>query len=233
MSKLASDLELGPIDLSAYAEGNTGIPYVWTVSADAEGPHLMICALMHGNEVCGAHALARLLENDIRPARGRLTLAFANVAAYDTFDVSNPGASRFLDEDLNRVWSPAVLESDRTSRELARARELRPLIDGVDYLLDLHSMQTASPPLALAGPTKKGLELAVAVGVPAHVVIDAGHAGGTRLRDYGEFADVNSPHAALLVGAASIGGPTAAMSRSAHACVSLPRSMCWTKRPSR
>ena len=39
----------------------------------------------------------------------------------------------------------------------------------------------------------------MAVGVPAHVVIDAGHAGGTRLRDYGEFADVNSPHAALLV----------------------------------
>ncbi len=199
MSKVAADLELGAIDLSAYAAGNTGIPYAWTFAAEAEGPHLMICALIHGNEVCGAHALAHFLDNDMRPARGRLTLAFANVAAYETFDAANPAASRFLDEDLNRVWSADVLDSGRTSRELARARILRPLIDDVDGLLDLHSMQTASPPLALAGLTDKGRDLARNVGAPAHIVVDAGHAGGTRLRDYDDFADPASPRAALLV----------------------------------
>ncbi len=122
MRNSAAGLELGAIDLSAFAAGNGGIPYVWTYSAEALGPHLMICALIHGNEVCGAHAVADLLEDEIRPVRGRLTLAFANIAAYETFDAANPAASRFLDEDLNRVWAADVLDSDRRSRELARAR---------------------------------------------------------------------------------------------------------------
>jgi predicted deacylase len=199
MSAPAAPLDLGPIDLSAYADGNTGIPYAWTFAGEAQGPHLMICAIVHGNEVCGAHALARLLEGGVRPGRGRLSLVFANVAAYETFDAANAGASRFLDEDLNRVWSPAVLDSDRRSRELTRARALWPLIDDVDHLLDIHSMQTPSPPLALAGLTAKGRDLARAVGAPTHVVIDAGHAEGTRLRDYGDFSDPSSPRSALLV----------------------------------
>ena len=199
MRNSAAGLELGAIDLSAFAAGNGGIPHFWTYGAEAPGPHLMICALIHGNEVCGAHAVAHLLEDEIRPVRGRLTLAFANIAAYETFDAANPAASRFLDEDLNRVWAADILDSDRRSRELARARALRPVIDDVDHLLDLHSMQTQCPPLALAGLTAKGRELARNVGAPAHVVVDAGHAGGTRLRDYAFFARPASPRSALLV----------------------------------
>jgi len=199
MSNSAAGPELGAIDLSAFAAGNGGIPYVWTYGSKAPGPHLMICALIHGNEICGAHAVADLLEDEIRPVRGRLTLAFANIAAYETFDAANPAASRFLDEDLNRVWAADVLDSDRRSRELARARALRSVIDDVDHFLGLHSMQTQCPPLALAGLTAKGRELARNVGAPAHVVVDAGHAGGTRLRDYASFADLTNPRSALLI----------------------------------
>ena len=60
-------------------------------------------------------------------------------------------------------------------------------------------MQTESPALALAGLTSKGLDLATTVGAPSHIVVDAGHAEGTRLRDYGAFGDPGDPKSALLV----------------------------------
>src|SRR5277367_5304043 len=41
-------------DLSGYTAGNTGIPYVYTFDSGVAGPHVMINALTHGNEVCGA-----------------------------------------------------------------------------------------------------------------------------------------------------------------------------------
>jgi predicted deacylase len=190
---------LEPIDLSAYAEGNTGVDYVTTFESAAPGPHVMVNALMHGNELCGAHALVALLERGVRPRRGRLTLSFANVEAYLGYDERDPIASRFIDEDLNRVWAPARLESPPRSREVERARALRPVIDQVDYLLDLHSMTLPGPPLMLCGETEKGRSLARAIGFPTHVVADAGHAAGTRLRDYGPFADPKSAKTALLI----------------------------------
>jgi predicted deacylase len=192
-------VELKPVDITAWAAGNTGIPYVTTLESGRPGPHVAVIALTHGNEVCGAHALAFLFEHDIKPERGTLSLAFANVAAYESFDAAKPVASRYLDEDLNRVWSPTVLDGARRTRELARARELRPLIGCADYLLDIHSMQSESPPLMLSGLQIKGRRLATAVGYPEFVVADAGHAAGTRMRDYGAFADEDHPATALLV----------------------------------
>ena len=131
--------------------------------------------------------------------RGRLTLSFANVAAYLRFDPSAPFDSRFVDEDFNRLWEPAVLDGASTSIELTRAREMRPLIDTVDLLLDLHSTSLPNAPMLLCGATSQGLELARAIAYPAQVVIDSGHASGRRMRDYGPFGDPRSPKSSLLV----------------------------------
>jgi hypothetical protein len=92
-----------------------------------------------------------------------------------------------------------VLDGPRRSRELSRARELHPLIESADFLLDIHSMQLASAPLMLCGLQPKGRALAAAVGYPTYVVADAGHAAGPRMRDYGAFADNARPQTALLV----------------------------------
>ena len=186
-------------DLARWERGNAGTPFVWRYAATTPGPHVVVQALTHGNEVCGAIAVDRLLGEGFRPARGTVTFVFANVAAYRAFDHADPFASRCVDEDFNRVWSADVLDGPRQSRDLARARELRPVIDGADALLDLHSMTDPCPPLALAGPRDKGLALARAVGVPEHIVIDAGHAAGKRLRDYAFFDDPADPRAALLI----------------------------------
>jgi predicted deacylase len=186
-------------DIGRWAGGNTGIPYVWRLESERAGPRVTAQALTHGNEVCGAIALDGLLAQGIAPARGTLTVVFANVAAYEAFDAREPYASRCVDEDYNRLWSADVLDGTRRSAELARARELRPIYDATDYLLDLHSMTDPCAPLALAGRQRKGLGLAYGVGVPEHIVIDAGHQAGKRLRDYAFFDDPADPRTALLV----------------------------------
>jgi len=186
-------------DLTSHRDGTTGIPWVHSVAARRDGPHVMVTALVHGNELCGAIVLDEVLRTGLRPSAGRLTLAFVNMDAFQRFDPTRPAASRFVDEDFNRLWSAAVLDGPHASHEATRARALRPIIDTVDLLLDIHSMQYGSPPLILAGPLAKGRALARRVGAPALVVSDVGHAAGTRLRDYGAFADPASPRAALLV----------------------------------
>jgi predicted deacylase len=186
-------------DLSRWAAGNTGTPYVWRFASGTPGPHALVQALTHGNEVCGGIALDELLASGFRPARGTLTAVFANVDAYARWDPVAPFKSRCVDEDFNRVWTDAVLSGPRDSADLARARALRPFYDACEYLLDLHSMTDPCPPLALAGRRAKGVALARGLGVPRDIVVDAGHATGTRLRDYAFFDDPDDPRAALLV----------------------------------
>lgn len=192
-------IELTPPDISAYQSGNTGVPFAFRFESGRAGPHAMICAIMHGNELCGAIALDQLLRAELRPLVGTLSLVFANPDAYHRFDVRQPTASRYIDEDLNRLWSPSALTAPRTSAELTRARALRPLVDEVDVLLDLHSMQLDCQPLLLAGPAPKGRALAAALGSSAVIVADAGHASGTRLRDYGGFSAPGDARNAVLV----------------------------------
>lgn len=199
MTQSEYQLELTAPDISPYRLGNTSVDYVTSFDSGAPGPHAMITAVVHGNELCGAIALDHLFKHDVRPRRGRLTLAFANIAAFQRFDPSQPAHSRFVEEDFNRVWSPAVLASERNSVELTRARQLRPIVDTVDALLDIHSMQHVTAPLMMAGPLAKGRHLAAGIGVPELVVSDFGHTEGRRLRDYGAFNDPDRPHNAALV----------------------------------
>jgi predicted deacylase len=186
-------------ELRPYARGTAGIDYVHTFDSGRPGPHVLVNALTHGNEVCGLHAADRLLRWKARPARGRLTVSFANVDAFARFSTDQPAASRWVDEDFNRVWSAARLDGPDATSELRRARALRPVVESADLLLDLHSMHLPAPPVLIAGPHAKGRELAARVGVPAFVVSDAGHAAGARMRDYGAFGDPASPRNALLV----------------------------------
>ncbi|MGJ7530825.1 succinylglutamate desuccinylase [Variovorax sp. GB1P17] len=207
---LSTLFELPAPDLSAWRAGNTGVEGVWHFEADAPGRHVMISALVHGNEVCGAWALKGLLEAGVRPQRGKLTLAFCNLEAFDTFDAADHDASRFVDEDLNRQWLPDRIEAGGT-RERRRAAALQPYVTQADWLLDLHSMHEPSAPLTLTGIQPRNLVLAQAMRSPEHVVIDAGHNDGVRMRDFGRFgapdADAQSDALALLVECGFHGDP--------------------------
>lgn len=190
--------DLCPPDITEFAAGNTGIPYVWSFAAEPPGPHAVLVAILHGNEPCGAVALTRLLGAGVRPVRGRLTLIFANVEAYRRFDPQQPERTRFLEEDMNRVWSRATLTGPRRSLELDRAREILPVIETADLLLDLHSMRYGAEPLLLSGMVPAGVALSRAMAAPRRIVMDLGHAAGPRLRDFEGFSEPGGKAAVLV-----------------------------------
>lgn len=181
--------ELPAPDLGAWRAGNTGTEGVWHFDSGQPGRHVMVSALVHGNELCGAWALKGLLEAGVRPERGTLTLAFCNLDAFDRFDARQHDASRFTDEDLNRQWLDERIDAADTA-ERRRAAALRPFVARADWLLDIHSMHEPSAPLLLTGIQPRNLELARAMRSPEHIVVDAGHKDGVRMRDYGRFGEL-------------------------------------------
>jgi predicted deacylase len=192
-------IELSPPDITPWRAGNTGVDYVHVLDSGQPGPNVMVQALTHGNEFCGAIALDWLLREKLRPARGRLTLAFANVEAYGRFDFDDPDASRFVDEDYNRVWADEALFGPRDSIELRRARALRPFVDEASFLLDLHSMHEPCRPIMVCGTVEKNAAFAREVGVPADLLLDTGHPAGLRMIERGGFGDPASPKRAVLI----------------------------------
>jgi predicted deacylase len=193
------EVRISAPDLYDWRAGNTGIAGVTTRDSGKPGPHAVLVAITHGNEIAGAIVLDRLLRAGLVPSVGRISFAFANIAAYDRFDPAQPTASRFVDEDLNRIWDEFVLDGPRHSIELNRARELRPLIDTADVLLDIHSMLWDAEPLMLCGNAPGGRDLARLIGAPSLVVADVGHANGKRIIDYTRFVASGTTFAANLV----------------------------------
>jgi hypothetical protein len=192
-------IEIQPPDITPWRQSNTGVEYVHRFDSGVAGPEVMLQALTHGNEFCGAIALARLLQDGLRPVRGALTVAFANVVAFQRFDFDDPDRSRYVDEDFNRVWADDVLFGARDSSELRRARQLAPFVDRADLLLDLHSMHEPCRPIMVCGRIDKGAAFARAVGTPADLLIDTGHPSGLRLIERGGFGDPASPRKAALI----------------------------------
>ena len=115
------------------------------------------------------------------------------------FDIKNPGASRLVDEDFNRVWLEERLDSDENTVELLRARALRPIFDTVDYLLDIHSLSTYSKALTICHGHKKETDFAQKVNYPSYIMAGSGHVVGCRLIEYKPFNDINNDKVALLV----------------------------------
>ena len=192
-------IELPRPDIARYRQSNSGIDYVHRFESGRSGPHVLVSALTHGNELCGAVALDFLLRHEVRPLRGALTLVFVNVAAYERFDPENPTASRFVDEDFNRLWTKETLDGPRKSAELARARALRPVFTRADALLDIHSMSTFHEPIILCNGLPRERDLARRMGYPAAVACGPVYAPGKRIIDADMFQDPDGSRTALLV----------------------------------
>ena len=192
-------VEIDPPALERYRRGNAGVDFVHVLDSGKPGPSVMIQALTHGNEFCGAIAVKKLLDEQPSILKGKLTLAFANVAAFARFSREDPDRSRYIDEDYNRVWADEVLGGSRDSAELRRARELRPFVDAADLLLDLHSMHEPCRPIMVCAKSEKSVALARRIGVPADLLLDTGHPAGLRMMERGDFSDPASPRTAVLI----------------------------------
>lgn len=151
------------------------------------GPLVLCIAALHGNEPAGMIALERVFAELSRiglPMRGDLVGLCGNLQALGV-------GTRFVDEDLNRVWQrervDAVLESlspdgssgdgDRVpmvgSAELAEQRDLLAAIReesrrarGAIHVLDLHTTSSESAPFSTVGDTLQNRELALRLPVP-------------------------------------------------------------------
>ena len=168
-------------------------------------------SLSKGNEICGSEAVATLLDEGVRPTRGRLTLSFANVEAYRRLDVHDPAPSKFLDVNFNRIWKDEIIDgSDPGSgpREVERARRMRPVVREADFLLDLLSDcfyrapdPWYDPPLLSYIEKPAARALGDRIGFPLHHVGCPSGAGGEHsglLFEYGRFSDPESDAAGFL-----------------------------------
>lgn len=202
MSDSTPILEVLPRDLSPYRQGNTGIDYVHRFDSGKPGPHVLINALTHGNEFCGMAAATHLLDHAVRPRIGTLTVSFANVAAYESFDPEHPFESRQLVHNMNRIWSSAWLDGHEDSPELRRARELRPVVAAADHILDLHSTSQAVPPFWVYPQFERNGAAALAIGArgrPAvHLVMPQGLGSGTPLIQHGQHGTAAGSGVALV-----------------------------------
>ncbi len=196
----AGRFEVLPRDLSAYRQGNTGIDYVHRFESGRPGPHVLINALTHGNEFCGMVAATHLLDTGVRPLVGTLTVSFANVQAYETFDPAQPFESRQIVHNLNRVWSNEWLDGLQDSPELRRARVMRPVVAQADHLLDIHSTSQDVAPFWVYTAFARNSAAALAIGTPAvHLVMPGGLGSGTPVIQHDHFGETSGRGAAMVV----------------------------------
>ena len=111
------------------------------------GPRLIVLGAVHGNETCGARAIARTVAaldaGELVLARGCLTLVpITNPLAYNR-------QQRNGERNLNRNLVPTTTPQDFEDR---LANILTPLLAEHDVLLDLHSFQSPGEPFVMLGP---------------------------------------------------------------------------------
>ena len=112
------------------------------------GPRVVVLGAVHGNERCGAQAIAQVVDELAAGAfgieRGVLTMV----------PVTNPYAyqqrTRQGDRNLNRNLRVSAEPADYEDQI---ANVLCPLLDAHDVLLDLHSFHTPGQPFTMVGPT--------------------------------------------------------------------------------
>ena len=200
MSQPLPVIEVMPRDLSAYRQGNVGVDYVHRFESGVPGPHVLVNALTHGNEFCGMVAACHLLDTRVRPLRGTLTVSFANVAAYETFDPQRPFESRQITHNFNRIWSEEWLDGEQDSVELRRARAMRPVVAAADHILDLHSTSQDVVPFWVYPDFARNARVASAMAAPSvHLVMPQGLGSGMPVIQHGLHGRADSTAGAALV----------------------------------
>jgi succinylglutamate desuccinylase len=119
------------------------------VEGDPDGPTVVVVTGMHGNEFAGVDATQNIFDmlDGIRPRiNGRLVALRANLPALKH-------RVRYLDEDMNRLWFPSIIEKVRAtpkaelkSNERRQMKHLLPILDKIEkqsegpvVLADVHT----------------------------------------------------------------------------------------------
>lgn len=147
--------------------------------AERPGPTLIVIGAIHGNEPAGIAAAGRILDRlaASRPDAfaGRFVALAGNLAALAHEDPH----LRYLQTDLNRMWSPEGVRRAHETPECDRSPEQRELIGllgviqdersgatGPVTVLDLHSVSSESPPFVFVEDSLPARRLAMRFEIP-------------------------------------------------------------------
>jgi len=142
-----------------------------------DGPTFIFIGGMHGNEYSSIRALQKVFGqlNKMGPLYQGTILGLAgNLTALER-------GKRFIDEDLNRIWQPDVMEWVRNQPESMLAtneqRELKQILKCIDpylneagkkdvYFIDLHSFSAQEGMFVITSPSERTKNIAEYLNVP-------------------------------------------------------------------
>ncbi len=141
--------------------------------SDTPGSTLIAIGGVHGNEHAGIHAARRILD---RLGRGQVAFKGEVVALAGNVGAMAQG-KRFVDHDLNRVWTDAQIAAlDSLAAPDAEHREQRDLLAAIRgamarargpvVLVDLHSTSAAGVPFVACGTSAGQRALILRSGLP-------------------------------------------------------------------
>jgi len=147
---------------------------VGEIEASRAGPTLVVLGALHGNEPAGVEAGRRVLDalgRDESLARGRLVVVMGNRRAWAE------GQQRYLEKDLNRMWTGGGVESARALRAEQRSPEMTEMLEIADLLererargpmllVDIHTVSSKSQAFAAVEDSLAGRRLARSLGLP-------------------------------------------------------------------
>lgn len=134
-----------------------------------EGPLVILLAGMHGNEPAGVRAVKEvlmMLEDTAATFRGKVVAVRANRTALQR-------KVRYIDEDMNRLWFPSIIEQIRSepehalsSSERVEIKQLLQVLDRLEaaesrttILADIHTFSARGSMFTLPNRAPEQLEL--------------------------------------------------------------------------
>jgi predicted deacylase len=128
-------IETSEVRVDLGEHGMLSIPYVNVIGEAGEGPHLTVIAGVHGAEYASI-AAARALLAELRPAGLSGTVTVAPVINLPAFWARTPFVVPLDGKNLNRSFPG---DADGSAAERIAAAVTERLIQGSDYVIDLHA----------------------------------------------------------------------------------------------
>ncbi|HMR04756.1 MAG TPA: succinylglutamate desuccinylase/aspartoacylase family protein [Polyangiaceae bacterium] len=144
------------------------ISAAWELSGDGSftGPWVGVIGALHGNEVAGLEVIESIKTDADgfakRLKRGTVVLVHGNPKATEEGRRYSKGGT-----DINRLFAYQWIEElapEAWAYEHHRALELRPLMTGLDAMVDLHSASQPTVPFAICDGRPEGIALSQKTG---------------------------------------------------------------------
>lgn len=149
-----------------------------------DGPLLVLIGAMHGNEPAGVRAIELLLKMlEVEPIKNRDFSLKGNVIGVIGNYRGLQSKQRFIHRDMNRCWSPEVIESDDSS--IVEHQEIREVFKTLQeeivttqsqsaVVLDLHTTSSKQGIFVIPSEDQSSLEIAKQLHAPVVLGITKG-----------------------------------------------------------